>query len=265
MIAEIYWLLPAFFLVAFTYAMAGFGGGSSYLALLALTALPTVEMRATALLCNLVVAGGGVWHFSRAGKMPWKPALPLVLLSVPAAYLGGSITLPRDQFLLLLALVLLFAAGAMWWQTTGQRKPSNAAPIRSEAGELASAGFLGGGLGFLAGLVGIGGGIFLSPVLFLRQWAPARSIAAVTSLFIFVNSLAGLAGQYSVLGAGPDSYRGQVQWFLVGCLMVAVFMGGQMGTRLSVNRLKPTNIRRIAAALIFLVALRLLARHFGVW
>lgn len=260
MISEIYWLLPAFFLVAFTYAMAGFGGGSSYLALLALTALPTLEMRATALLCNLVVAGGGVWHFSRAGKMPWKRAMPLVLLSVPAAFLGGSVTLPRDQFLLLLALVLIFAAGAMWWQTTGQPKPSNAAQLKSPTSDLAGAGFLGAGLGFLAGLVGIGGGIFLSPVLFLRQWAPARSIAAVTSLFIFVNSLAGLAGQYSVFGDGA-----QVQWVLVGSLMLAVFMGGQMGTRLSLNRLKPASIRRIAATLIFLVALRLLARHFGVW
>lgn len=260
MMPEIYWLLPAFFIVAFTYAMAGFGGGSSYLALLALTTLPTVEMRATALLCNLVVAGGGVWHFSRAGKMPWKRAWPLVLLSVPAAYLGGSVTLPRDQFLLLLSLVLLFAAAAMWWQTTGQRKPANFAPLRSGVSEVASAAFLGGGLGLLAGLVGIGGGIFLSPVLFLRQWAGARSIAAVTSLFIFANSLAGLAGQASVLGD-----EAPVQWFLVGSLMLAVFLGGQMGTKMSVSRLQPANIRRIAAALIFLVALRLLARHFGVW
>jgi uncharacterized membrane protein YfcA len=257
--AELLYLAPIFFLIALTYATAGFGGGSSYLAVLALAALPTGEMRATALVCNLIVASGGVFHFWKAGAMPWKRALPLVLFSVPAAYLGGRIELPREQFLGLLGLVLLFAGLAMWWRTgLEQIPPNNEPPPEAENAENAQvgAGLLGGMLGFLAGLVSIGGGIFLSPVLFLQRWAAARVIAAVTSLFIFVNSLSGLLGQLS---------RGiELSWQLLGVLAVAVLLGGQIGTRLTLRRLSATTIRRIAAVLIVIVGVRLLVQVSGV-
>lgn len=257
---ELIYLPLLFFLIALCYAMAGFGGGSSYLAVLALAALPTDEMRATALVCNLIVAGGGVFHFVKAGEMPWRRALPLVLCSVPAAYLGGRIALPREQFLGLLGVVLLLAGLAMWWRTgeSAAAREVTEPPSEAPAGMtvLRSAG-LGSTLGFLAGLVSIGGGIFLSPVLFLQRWAAARAIAAVTSLFIFVNSLAGLAGQFS---------RGiVVDGRLLGILAIAVLVGGQLGTRLTLRRLTPTAIRRVAAALIIVVGVRLLVQVAGAW
>lgn len=233
--------------------MAGFGGGSSYLAVLALATLPTTEMRAIALVCNIIVAGGGVFHFVRAGEIPWRRALPLVLCSVPAAFLGGRIALPREQFLGLLGLVLLLAGLAMWWRTGLAETKAGEIPESEKQHQLRTvmtSGLLGTGLGFLAGLVSIGGGIFLSPVLFLQRWAPARAIAAVTSLFILVNSLAGLAGQFS---------RGiEVTWELLAALAVAVFLGGQIGTRLTLKKLSPTAIRRVAALLIVVVGVRLL-------
>lgn len=234
--------------------MAGFGGGSSYLAVLALAALPTSEMRVIALVCNIIVAGGGVFHFVRAGDMPWRRALPLVLCSVPAAFLGGRIALPREQFLGLLGVVLVMAGLAMWWRTGGANEEHNGRIQKASHRAQISAGLLGGTLGFLAGLVSIGGGIFLSPVLFLKQWARAREIAAVTSLFILVNSLAGLAGQAS---------QGlQVTWAFLGLLAGAVFFGGQVGTRINIENLSPTAIRRVAAVLILVVGLRLLFQVF---
>ncbi|TXF90737.1 sulfite exporter TauE/SafE family protein [Neolewinella aurantiaca] len=255
---ELIYLPPVFFLIALTYATAGFGGGSSYLAVLALAALPTGEMRATALVCNLIVAGGGVFHFWKAGAMPWQRALPLVLISVPAAYLGGRIELPREQFLGLLGLVLLFAGLAMWLRPGAEREPLADDPLPEAARRTQlQAGILGGALGFLAGLVSIGGGIFLSPVLFLQRWAEARTIAAVTSLFIFVNSLSGLLGQVS-RGFEPP-------WQLLGVLAVAVLIGGQIGTRLTLRSLSATTIRRVAAVLIIVVGARLLVQVSGLW
>ncbi|MEM9930053.1 MAG: sulfite exporter TauE/SafE family protein [Bacteroidota bacterium] len=248
-------LYPIFFLIALLYAMAGFGGGSSYLAILALTALPTGELRVMALVCNIIVAGGGVYHFARAGAIPWRRALPLVLCSVPAAYLGGRIHLPREYFLGLLGVVLLLAGLAMWWRKNAANQVLTEVPPEKPTKTFLLAAGLGGGLGFLAGVVSIGGGIFLSPFLFLKRWAAARAIAAVTSLFIFVNSLAGLAGQFSTAV--------EVDWQLLGWLALMVFIGGQLGTRLTIRKLSPTAIRRIAAVLIVAVGLRLLAQVAG--
>ncbi|MGK0335332.1 MAG: putative membrane protein YfcA [Paraglaciecola sp.] len=228
--------------------------------MLALAALPTGEMRAIALVCNLIVAGGGVFHFWKAGKMPWRRALPLVLCSVPAAYLGGRIDLPREQFLGVLGVVLLFAGFAMWWRPGFSDAASRAEPLSeatSSGATQVKAGILGGILGLLAGLVSIGGGIFLSPILFLQRWAAVRAIAAVTSLFIFANSLSGLAGQLS---------RGiELSWQLLGLLALAVLIGGQIGTRLTLKKLSAATIRRIAAVLIIIVGVRLLAQVSGVW
>ena len=252
MTAELAWLLPAFLLVAFCYATAGFGGGSSYLAILALAMLPTGELRTTALLCNLVVAGGGTWRLARAGQLPWRRAVPLVVASIPLAYLGGRLALPREQFLYLLGAVLLVAGLLM---LLGRWRRDTVEESTRESENWWSSLALGGGLGFLSGVVSIGGGIFLSPVLFLSRWAAAKQIAAVTSLFIFVNSLGGLGGN---LAAGRA-----VDWALTGPLLLAVLIGGQLGSRLTVGQLRAAQVRRAAAVLILVVAVRLLLPY--VW
>ena len=242
---DIWWLFPAFFAIAALYASAGFGGGSSYLALLALSDLAPGTIRPIALVCNLVVTGGSTVAFARAGITPWSRALPLVLASVPAAFLGGRVRLPREDYLLLLGGLLLLAGILM---LAGNRRGAEEARFgRRGAGAVALP--IGMVVGFASGVVGIGGGIFLSPILFLTRWAGARAIAATTSLFIALNSVAGLAGQFSV--------GGDLDWRITGFLLVAVAAGGWVGTRLTVHRLSPRAIRNTAAALILLVGARL--------
>ncbi|NJB85038.1 hypothetical protein GGR26_000783 [Lewinella marina] len=243
---EYLWLFLSFFLVAALYASAGFGGGSSYLALLALSGLPTGAIRPIALVCNLVVTGGSSLTYARAGVTPWRRALPLVVASMPAAFLGGRVQLPRQQYLLMLGGLLLLAAVLMLWQRTGV-KEVEALGRRRGAGAVAVG--IGTIVGFLSGVAGIGGGIFLSPILFLSRWDGARAIAATTSLFIVLNSVAGLAGQFSV---GVD-----LDISLTLLLTVAVAGGGYLGTHLTLHRFPPAVIRKVAALLILLVGLRL--------
>lgn len=234
----------AFFFIALLYSSAGFGGGSSYLAILTLSGLPTGAIRPIALICNLGVTGGSTLAFARAGVTPWRRALPLVLASMPTAFLGGRVQLPRQDYLLLLGALLLLAALLMLL-----RRPlaEGSKPLGGGAGAVAIG--IGALVGFVSGVVGIGGGIFLSPVLFLSRWAPARQIAATTSLFIALNSLAGLSGQLSV-GI-------RIDYVLTGMLLVAVVAGGQLGTRITLTRLSPQLIQKIAAVLILLVGARL--------
>ena len=243
---DLYWLLPGFFGIALLYSSAGFGGGSSYLALLALSGFPPGTIRPIALICNLVVTGGGSFSFARAGVTPWRRALPLILASVPAAFLGGRVQLPREDYLLLLGALLLLAGILMLVGTKNIGEPADGSGRRS-AGAIAI--LIGVAVGFASGVVGIGGGIFLSPILFLTRWAEPRVIAATTSLFIALNSLAGLAGQFSVgLEFRPE---------LTGLLVLAVAAGGWLGTRLTLRRFTPATIRIVAALLILLVGTRL--------
>ncbi|WP_198664745.1 sulfite exporter TauE/SafE family protein [Lewinella sp. IMCC34191] len=243
---DLYWLIPAFFAIALLYASAGFGGGSSYLALLALSGLPTGAMRPIALVCNLVVTGGSTVSFARAGVTPWRRALPLVGASMPAAFLGGRIQLARQEYLLLLGGLLL-VAGILMIVGKGAKRTTEEKAGRRSAGIIAVT--IGIGVGFVSGVVGIGGGIFLSPILFLSRWADARAIAATTSLFIALNSLAGLAGQLSV---GLEWHLG-----LTAMLALPVAAGGWLGTRLTLRRFTPATIRNVAAVLILLVGARL--------
>ena len=242
---EYLWLCGAFFAVALLYASAGFGGGSSYLALLALAGIPPTLMRPIALLCNMAVTGEASVAFARAGVTPWRRALPLVLTSMPAAFLGGRVQLPREQYLLLLGGLLVVAGLLMFLR----KRASETKPSGGHWGGAAGAMLVGGAVGFVSGVVGIGGGIFLSPLLFLTRWATARAIAATTSLFIALNSLAGLAGQLSV-GVSLD-------YLLTALLLAAVLGGGYLGTRLTLYRFSPASIQKVAAGLILLVGLRL--------
>lgn len=250
------WIIPAFFLVAALYASAGFGGGSSYLALLALSGIPTAGIRPIALICNLAVTTGGSLRFFQNGITPWRRALPLVLLSVPAAFLGGQVSLQREDYLLLLGGLLVVAGMAMLLS----KRPSTHAADRQATNPEVNAkkvglssilftSITGGLVGFISGVVGIGGGIFLSPILFLTRWASPREIAATTSLFIALNSLAGLAGQFT---------QGiTLNLRLVSLLFLSVIIGGQIGTHLTLRRLSPSAIRIIASLLILFVGLRL--------
>ena len=239
------WLPALFFVVAFFYASVGFGGGSSYLAILALIGLSHTVIPQTALVCNLVVSAGGVWHFHRAGYIDWRRMLPFVVLSVPMAYVGGRVPVGREVFFALLGGSLLVAGLRMFLPMRREGVWAGIAPRTAWLIGVPT----GAALGLLAGLVGIGGGIFLAPVLILTGWMDARRAAAAAAVFILVNSAAGLAGQ---LGKGLHLDA------MVLPLVFAVFIGGQLGSRMGAYRIPVGGVRRLLAGLIVVVSVRIL-------
>lgn len=240
------WLAAAFFATALLYASVGYGGGSTYNALLALSGVDYRLLPTIALACNIVVVTGGSIRFARAGITPWRGAALLTAIAAPAAFLGGLTPIGESAFLTLLGGSLVLTALTMLLPV-GERegRPSRAArwmPLAAAP------------IGYLAGLVGIGGGIFLAPLLHLTRWNSARAIAAAASLFILVNSLFGLGGQ--LLKSGPDRLASAVSLGLP--LLLAVAVGGQIGS-LMAARLLPTRwIRWLTAALSLWVGARLL-------
>ncbi|AQS92789.1 hypothetical protein BXQ17_01350 [Polaribacter sp. BM10] len=238
-----------FFSVAILYAAIGFGGGSSYLAILALTSIAFTQIRATALLCNIVVVTSNVLLFHQQKQIEWKKIVPLILLSIPFAFLGGKLKISQNFFFILLGFTLLFAAITMWIS----KKIISTDNKDQQPNFLKNAGF-GGFIGFISGMVGIGGGIFLAPLLHLTNWNTPKKIAATASVFILVNSIAGLIGQYS----NPDF---NIDWQLTSILLITVFIGGQIGSRLSATILKPIQLKKATAILIAFVSIRILVKH----
>jgi len=246
-----HWELLLFFLgIAFVYASVGFGGGSSYLAVLAFYALPFKELRLIALICNIIVVSGGVYIYIKNSQVNWKKIIPLVLLSVPMAYLGAIMRISQHTFFVLLGCSLIMAAILLWIKT-------DAATVNeiseSERGVFLKNGALGGGIGFLSGMVGIGGGIFLSPILNLMKWDTPKKIAATASLFILVNSISGIAGQLTTLPS-------HINYTRIILLCLAVCIGGQLGSRLAI-KFNPLVIRRMTAVLVFCAGMNVLFKH----
>lgn len=241
-------LLFFFFAIAFIYASVGFGGGSSYLALLSMYALPFQEMRLTALICNVIVVTGGTIIFIRNKQVNYKKILPLVLLSVPLAYIGATLRISEQTFFVVLGVSLVVASALLWIKQASNDKES------ATNGKVTTNALLGGGIGFLSGIVGIGGGIFLSPLLNLINWDTARRVAATASIFILVNSIAGIAGQLSHL---PE----EINFSRIAMLCGAVFIGGQLGSRMGAVRLNQLLIRRLTAVLVFAAGVNILLKH----
>jgi uncharacterized membrane protein YfcA len=238
-------LLFSFFIIALVYASVGFGGGSSYLAMLAqpMFALLPEVIRPTALLCNIVVVTGGTIIFYREGKIKLKEVWPFLVMSIPMAYLGGLWRLDNHTFFIVLGVTLIVAAVALWL------KPQNiTAENRYNKRSINIA--LGGGIGFLSGLVSIGGGIFLSPILHFINWSEAKKISALASLFILVNSISGLFGQLQ--------QQATFEWKFIWPLLLCVLVGGQIGSRLGAKRFNPIYVKRITAVLILLAGLKIL-------
>ena len=210
---------------------------------------------AIALSCNILVVTGGVFHYLRAGHLSVSGLLPYIVLSVPMAWLGGRLPVSEQLFIGLLGFSLLLAAVQMLLKpmvATGTPEPGTsrlwltAMPV-------------GGAIGFLAGITGIGGGIFLAPVIYLLHMTSPRSVAGITSGFILVNSIAGLAGQ--LMKAGEFSpLTGVIEAWP---LFIAVFIGGQIGSHLGTYKLSETWVKRLTAILILYVAMRLLWRWAG--
>lgn len=240
-------LAAAFLVTALLYASVGFGGGSTYTALLALGGVDYRLLPLLSLACNIVVVAGSTMRFARARVTPWRDALLLTATAAPVAFLGGLTPIGEKAFLGILGACLVLTGLSLLLPA---REESVATPARwARLMPVVAM-----PLGYLAGLVGIGGGIFLAPVLHLARWHGARAIAATASLFILMNSLFGLAGQMLKGGAGR---LGAAADFGLP-LLVAVAIGGQIGSLLALKYLPQRWIRLGTAALTIWVGVRLL-------
>jgi hypothetical protein len=231
-------LLAAGMLVAaFGYASVGHGGASAYLAAMALAGVAPPEMRPIALLLNVLVSSLATWKFYRAGHFRWRLFWPFAVVSIPLAYVGGAITLPGQAYKILVGVVLLYAAWQLW---RSGRAGEEMRELREPP--LHWAMLIGAAMGLLAGLTGVGGGIFLSPLLLMLGWAGTKQTSAVAAPFILVNSLAGLAAVMVAKSAALPSYV----WILAPAVIAGGWLGAEYGSRRFANPL----IRRVLAVVL---------------
>jgi uncharacterized membrane protein YfcA len=234
------YLTLAILLVAFLYSCVGHAGASGYIAVMTLFSLAPAEIKPTALVLNILVASITTWQFWRAGHFSWSLFWPFALLAIPMAFVGGYMSLPTHVFKVLIGVVLLFSAVRFLMRPSEDSVES--APSRPLALSL------GAGLGLLSGLTGTGGGIFLTPLLLFKRWARAKNAAAVSALFILVNSTSGLLGNLS-----------STRYFPVFALALAVaaIIGGTAGSYYGSRKLDPAMIKRLLAAVLLIAGFKL--------
>lgn len=236
-------IAAAILLMAALYSSVGHAGASGYLAVMALAGLAPAVMKPTALMLNILVATLATVRFYRAGYFSWRVLLPFALSSVPFAFVGGALTLPGSVYQKVVGLALLFAAYMLWRRAAAQAV-AEARPV-----PLPAAVALGAVIGLLSGITGVGGGIFLSPILLLAGWAETRQASGVAAAFILVNSLAGLAGHLASVRAVPESI------YLWGA---AAVVGGLVGTELGRRRLATVTLRRVLSAVLVIAGLKMM-------
>jgi len=216
--AHLVLLLIAIGLIAFLYSTVGHAGASGYIAVMTLWGIAPTTIRPTALVLNILVASIGAFQFWRAGHFTWKLFWPFALLSVPTAYLGGYLQPSASVLRILIGVVLLFSAARLVLRRSDP--PETFAPSRPTAISV------GAGLGFLSGLTGTGVGIFLTPLLLFCRWAHIRQAAAVSALFIWVNSVAGLVGYFTKVHSVPS-----LGLILAPAAIIGGFVGSHLGSR----------------------------------
>jgi hypothetical protein len=230
------------FLVAFLYASVGHGGASGYLALMAIFSIAPEVMKPTALLLNLFVSLTAFIQFYRGKHFIWKIFLPLALASVPMAFIGGMLVIDASIYKKILGMFLLIpVARFLFFPNT----PASELKASNTGLSL----LIGAAIGFLSGLIGIGGGIILSPILLFLKWTDQKQTAAISALFIFVNSLSGLAGQ---LTKGIQ-FNSNMVWYVV-----IAFAGGLLGAYFGALKFKQTILKNVLAAVLLLAVYKLL-------
>ncbi|MDC0231816.1 sulfite exporter TauE/SafE family protein [Pelagibacteraceae bacterium] len=233
--------LAIMFLVTATlYSSVGFGGGSTYLALLLIWGIPYSIFPIIALSCNIIVVSGNCFNYVRAGNLNLKLLLPYLIGSIPLAYIGGSLPIEKKIFEILLFSILLFAGSLLLFNFKSYdvvKQSYRKIPLTISI-------LIGGIIGFISGVVGIGGGIFLSPILFLLKNAKPKHIVTTASLFILINSTFGIIGQ---LTKNEVLYQIKDYWYL----LIAVLIGGQIGNFLNL-KIFPTRVMALITALLVL-------------
>lgn len=236
-------LVPLCFITATAYAMVGLGGGTGYLAIMTLVGVSSAQMASTALLLNIVVTGAALLRYGLAGRIRMHVFAPFLVAAVPTSFLGGLVTVQARVFEAVLCVVLVVVAAAMLLTARGAERVVE--PPRKTLWSLGPV--VGGLVGFLSGFLGIGGGVFLGPVVLFLKWAGTREVAAMNSLFILVVSAVGLAAH---------GLKGSISIQLVGPLAVAVLAGGLLGAHLGETRLRASTLKRVFAAIILIAAIK---------
>ena len=235
-----------FFVTATLYSSVGLGGGSTYLALLVIWGLPYTIFPIIALSCNIIVVSGNCFNYMRAGNLNFKLLVPYLIGSIPLAFIGGSLHIEKNIFEILLFIVLLIAGCFLLLNFKSYNdKEDNYKNIPYLVSII-----IGGILGFTSGVIGIGGGIFLSPILFLLKIARPRHIVTATSLFILINSIFGIIGQLT-----KNSVLVEIQDYFY--LLIAVLIGGQLGNYLNLKIFTSKLLALVTACLVLFVALKL--------
>ena len=235
-----------FFITAILYSSVGFGGGSTYLALLLIWGIPYYIFPVIALICNIIVVSGNSINYSRAGNFNLRLLAPYLVGSVPFAFIGGSIIIEKELFEILLFLVLSIAGVSLLIQN----KSFEDRKIKYNQPSIYLSFFIGSLLGLVSGVVGIGGGIFLSPILFLLKAAPPKQIVTTASFFILINSISGVLGQLT-----KDIVYDQI--FNYWILFLAVFIGGQIGNFINLKIFSNRSLALVTACLVIFVAIRM--------
>jgi len=241
----------SFFVTAILYASVGFGGGSTYLALLLILDVPYYIFPVIALICNIFVVSGNSFNYIRAGNLNLKLLIPYLIGSMPLAYIGGSLEIDKNLFEFFLFLVLTFA-GTMLLINFKSYDDENA--TYKDIPMIISI-LIGGILGFVSGVVGIGGGIFLSPILFLIKAGKPKHIVTAASLFILINSISGVIGQLTknIVLIEVSNY-----WYL----FLAVMIGGHIGNFLNLKIFPTRILALVTAILVLFVAIRMGVKLF---
>ena len=240
-----------FFVTAILYSSVGFGGGSAYLALLLISGVPYFIFPILALSCNIIVVSGNCFNYIRAGNLNLRLLIPYLIGSMPLAFIGGSLPIEKKLFEILLFLVLTIAGILLLlnFRSYDDKEESyRKIPIIISI-------LIGGILGFISGIVGIGGGVFLSPILFLIKAGRPKHIVTTASLFILINSLSGIVGQLTknvVISEIPN------YWFL----LLAVLIGGQVGNFLNLKIFPTRILALVTSCLVLLVAIRMAYKLF---
>lgn len=227
----------AFFLGAVLYSSVGHAGASAYLAAMAIVGVSTMVMRPTALAMNILVSTLVIYRFNRAGLINWKKIVPFILGSIPAAFIGGSLNIDTSTYSTLVGVVLLVVAFQLFFKANiVEKQLIKISPLIAI--------MAGASLGFLSGLTGTGGGIFLTPLLIFTGWASAKQAAGLSAVFIFANSVSGLLGNYSSFQSLPPQLP---IW------LVVVAVGALIGSYFGANRLPTAGLKR-ALALVLVIA-----------
>ena len=243
-----------FFVTAILYSSVGFGGGSTYLALLLIWEVPYFILPVIALSCNIIVVSGSCINYIKAGNLNLKLLIPYLIGSIPLAFIGGSLPIEKKFFEILLFLVLSIAGFLLlinFKSYDDKQESYRTIPIPVSI-------IIGGILGFISGAVGIGGGIFLSPILFLIRSGKPKHIVTAASIFILINSISGIVGQLSKNVVLTEILN---YWYLV----LAVFVGGQLGNFLTLKIFPTRILAMVTAILVIFVAVRIGFRLSGIF